>query len=238
MSELFTVANLMALITLTVMEIVLGVDNIVVLALVTGRLPKAQRPKAQRVGLGLAMIMRILLLLSIGLIMRMQQPLFAVLDHPISVRDLILLCGGLFLIWKSVREIHETTEGNEEKEPHRNGARSFSGAIAQILLLDLVFSLDSVITAIGMAQQVPVMIAAIVLAVLMMMVFAGPLSDFVGRHPSVKLLALAFLLMIGVLLIAEGLGKHIDRGYVYFAMAFSLLVELLNLRAGHRRAAS
>jgi predicted tellurium resistance membrane protein TerC len=235
-NDLFTFASLAALVTLTVMEIVLGVDNIVVLALVTGRLPKAQRPRAQRVGLGLAMIMRILLLLSIGLIMRMQQPLFTAFAHSVSIRDLILLCGGLFLIWKSVREIHETTEGSAEKEAHRRGATSFSGAIAQILLLDLVFSLDSVITAIGMAQQIPIMIAAIVLSVLAMMVFATPLSEFVSRHPSIKLLALSFLLLIGVLLLADGLGKHINRGYVYFAMAFSLIVELLNLRAGHRRA--
>jgi predicted tellurium resistance membrane protein TerC len=234
---LFTFANLAALLTLTVMEIVLGVDNIVVLALVTGRLPKAQRPRAQRVGLGLAMIMRILLLLSIGIIMRMQEPLFAVFAHPVSIRELILLGGGLFLIWKSVNEIHATTEGHGGKEAHTRGATSFSGAIVQILMFDLIFSLDSVITAIGMAQQIPVMVAAIILAVLAMMTFAGPLSDFVARHPSIKLLALAFLLLIGVMLLAEGVGRHIDRGYIYFAMAFSLLLELLNLRAGHRRTA-
>lgn len=237
MSDLFTLASLVALVTLTVMEIVLGVDNIVVLALVTGRLPREQRKKAQRAGLGLAMIMRILLLLSLGAIMRMQQPIFAVWAHPVSLRDLILLCGGLFLMWKSVHEIHETTEGSGAHAVATRGAASFHTAILQIVLLDLVFSLDSVVTAIGMAQQIPVMIAAIVLAVLAMMAFATPLSDFVSRHPSVKLLALAFLLLIGVMLLAEGIGKHIDRGYVYFAMAFSLLVELLNLRAGHRRTA-
>ncbi|HPO11841.1 MAG TPA: TerC family protein [Candidatus Hydrogenedentes bacterium] len=235
MHDLLTVESLIALVTLTALEIVLGIDNIVVLAVVTGRLPKAQQPKARQLGLGLAMFLRIGLLLSISFIMSMQQSLFTVLGHPVSGRDIILLGGGLFLIWKAVKEIHEKTEGDESEVSHARAAKSFASAIVQILLLDLVFSLDSVITAVGMAQRVPVMVAAIVLAVMVMMLFAGAVTGFVNRHPTIRMLALAFLLLIGVMLVAEGFGKHIEKGYIYFAMFFSLFVELLNLRAGRHR---
>ncbi len=232
MHDLLTVGNLVALLTLTALEIVLGIDNIVVLAVVTGRLPKNQQPKARQLGLSLAMFMRIGLLLSISAIMSMQRPLFTLWAHPVSGRDLILLGGGLFLIWKAVKEIHEKTEGGDSEAAHATAAKSFATAIIQIMLLDLVFSLDSVITAVGMAQRVPVMVAAIILAVLVMMLFAGAVTAFVNRHPTIRMLALAFLLLIGVMLVAEGFGKHIEKGYIYFAMAFSLFVEMLNLRAG------
>ncbi len=234
MYDLLTLESLIALITLTSLEIVLGIDNIVVLAVVTGRLPKHQQPRARRVGLGLAMFLRIGLLLSISFIMSMQQSLFTIFEHPVSGRDIILLGGGLFLIWKAVKEIHEKTEGGESEVSHARAAKSFASAIVQILLLDLVFSLDSVITAVGMAQRVPVMVAAIMLAVMVMMLFAGAVTAFVNRHPTIRMLALAFLLLIGVMLFAEGLGKHIEKGYIYFAMFFSLFVELLNLRASRR----
>jgi predicted tellurium resistance membrane protein TerC len=237
MADLFTLESLAALLTLTALEIVLGIDNIVVLAIITGRLEKKDRPRARRVGLGLAMLMRIALLLSITFIMSVQQPLFTLLEHPFNLRDLILIGGGLFLLYKSVKEIHDKSEG-EEEGAHYSAARSFKMAILQIILLDLVFSLDSVITAVGMAQRVPIMIAAIVVAIMVMMLFSGPITEFVNRHPSIRMLALAFLLLVGVMLISEGFGKHIDRGYIYFAMAFSLLVEMLNLRDRHRRSAA
>ena len=237
MLALFSFENLAALLTLTALEIVLGIDNIVVLAVVTGKLDPSVQSRARRIGLGLAMMMRIALLLSISLIMRAEQPLFSVFGHEVSGRELVLLAGGLFLIWKSVREMHHHVEGGAEEEASpSNAARSFSAALAQIVLLDIVFSLDSVITAVGMARQIPVMIAAIIIAVLIMMVFANAVSNFVNRHPTIRMLALAFLLLIGVMLLTEGLGKHFDRGYIYFAMAFSLGVELLNLRARSRRA--
>lgn len=235
MMDLFTFESLAALITLTGLEIVLGIDNIVVLAIITGRLPAKDRPRARRVGLSLAMLMRIALLLSITVIMSLQQPLFTFLDHAVSIRDVILIVGGLFLLWKSANEIYEKEESGEDATSV-TVARGFAAAILQIILLDLVFSLDSVITAVGMAQRVPIMVAAIVLAVMVMMLFAGAVSDFVNRHPSIRMLALAFLLLIGVMLIAEGLGKHIDKGYIYFAMAFSLFVEMLNIHAHHRHA--
>ncbi len=236
MMNLFSVENLAALLTLTALEIVLGIDNIVVLAVITGKLDRSIQPRARRIGLALAMLMRIALLLSLSLIMRAQQPLFSVIDHEVSGRDLVLLIGGLFLIWKSVREMHHHVEGCgiADELPSSKAARSFSAAIAQIVLLDIVFSLDSVITAVGMAQQISVMITAIVIAVLVMMIFADAVSNFVNRHPTIRMLALAFLLLIGVMLLSEGFGKHFDRGYVYFAMAFSLGVELLNLRARSR----
>ena len=234
LSDLLSIESLVALITLTSLEIVLGIDNIVVLAVITGKLDPSVQSRARRIGLALAMVMRIVLLLSISLIMKAEQPLFALFGHGVSGRDLVLIGGGLFLLWKSVREIHHDVEGKGEAEPLHHAAKSFSAAILQVVLLDLVFSLDSVITAVGMARQVPVMIAAIVLAVLVMMVFANSVSNFVNRHPTIKMLALAFLLLIGVMLLAEGFGKHVNRGYIYFAMAFSLLVELLNLRSAHR----
>ena len=240
MLELLTFENAVALLTLTGLEIVLGIDNIVILAIMSGRLPLEEQSKARRIGLGLAMIMRVALLLSISLIMRLQQPLVTLAGHAVTGRDMVLFGGGLFLLWKSVREIHEhSLTVNSPVEPTAPAyagkvARSFSVVIAQIVLLDIVFSLDSVITAVGMAQQVSVMVAAIVIAVLVMMLFANAICDFVNRYPTIRMLALAFLLLVGVVLIAEGAGKHIERGYIYFAMAFSLGVEILNLRFGER----
>ena len=220
-----------ALVTLTVLEIVLGIDNIVFISILAGKLPVPQQARARNLGLTLAMITRILLLLSLTWIMRLTAPLFAVFGREISGRDLILLVGGLFLIWKSTHEIHQRLEGESAAERTARGAVSMGGVLVQIALLDIVFSLDSVITAVGMANQVAIMIAAIMLAVGFMIFAAGPVSTFVERHPTVKMLALSFLLLIGVTLIAEGLGQHISKGYVYFAMAFSVFVEVLNLRA-------
>ena len=218
-----------ALLTLTVLEIVLGIDNIIFISILAGKLPAGEQPRARTMGLTLAMVTRILLLLSLTGIMRLTLPLFSPFGHPFSGRDLILLLGGLFLLWKSTREIHDKLEGEEGRQNVKAGA-TFGGVIVQIALLDIVFSLDSVITAVGMVRQVGVMIAAIVLAVLVMLVAAGPISNFVHRHPTLKMLALSFLLLIGVTLIADGLGQHIPKGYVYFAMGFSVFVESLNLR--------
>jgi predicted tellurium resistance membrane protein TerC len=235
--EFLTAENLVALLTLASLEIVLGIDNIVFISILTGKLDRSVQNKARRLGLFLAMFMRIALLLAISWIMKLTAPFFELLGHAVSGRDLILLGGGLFLIGKSTFEIHENMEApKEEKEKSHKAAATFFSAIVQILLLDLVFSLDSVITAVGMAKAVWVMIVAIVLAVLVMMIFAAVVGDFIERHPSIRVLALAFLLLIGVMLVAEGMGKHIERGYIYFAMGFSLLVELLNMRASKARA--
>ncbi len=218
-----------ALGTLTVLEIVLGIDNIVFISILAGKLPEKDRGRARRVGLSLAMIIRILLLLSITWVMGLTAPLFDVLGNAISGRDLILLIGGLFLLGKSTLEIHEKLEGAEGHGSARV-AKSFASVIIQILLLDIVFSLDSVITAVGMAEDVAVMILAVIIAVGVMLVSSGAISDFVDRHPTVKILALSFLLLIGVSLIGEGLDQHIPKGYIYFAMAFSVFVEMINLR--------
>jgi predicted tellurium resistance membrane protein TerC len=227
-----------SLLTLTAMEIVLGIDNIIFITILVGKLPTAQRSRARVAGLGLAMLTRILLLLSITWIMRLTRPLFTVLGREFAGRDLILLVGGLFLLAKSVHEIHDKLEGGGEEgaEQAGKGARSFVGIILQIAVLDIVFSLDSVITAVGMARHVQVMIAAIVIAVGVMMWAARPIGDFVHRHPTIKMLALSFLLLIGIMLVAESLGQHISRGYVYFAMAFAFFVEVLNLRMRKRSA--
>jgi len=238
MDWIFTAEAWTALITLTVLEVVLGIDNIVFISILAGKLPARRQARARTAGLGLAMITRILLLLSLTWIMRLTAPLFAVFGRDISGRDLILLTGGVFLIWKSVHEIHQRLEGETTAERTTRAAVSMSGVLVQIAILDIVFSLDSVITAVGMANQVAIMIAAIVLAVGFMMFASGPVSTFVDRHPTVKMLALSFLLLIGVTLIAEGLGQHISKGYVYFAMAFSVFVELLNLRARKGRVGS
>jgi predicted tellurium resistance membrane protein TerC len=221
--------SLIALLTLTVLEIVLGIDNIIFISILAGKLPKEQQNKARLTGLGLAMITRILLLFSIVWIMKLTLPLFTALGQKISGRDLILIGGGLFLIAKSTFEIHDKLEG---EEGHRSAkvAKSFASVIVQIILLDIIFSLDSVITAVGMVNNLMIMILAVVIAVGVMMVSAKSISDFVEKHPTVKMLALAFLLLIGVSLIAEGLGQHIPKGYIYFAMAFSVFVEMLNLR--------
>jgi predicted tellurium resistance membrane protein TerC len=218
-----------ALLTLTVLEIVLGIDNIVFISILAGRLPADRQSRARNIGLALAMITRILLLLSIKWVLGLTAPMFEVADKGISGRDLILIGGGLFLIAKSTHEIHDKLEGAEGESSGR-AAASFAGVIIQILLLDIVFSLDSVITAVGMVEDIAVMIAAVVIAVLVMLVSAGPISAFVDRHPTVKMLALSFLLLIGVSLIGEGLDQHIPKGYIYFAMAFSVFVEMINLR--------
>ena len=218
-----------ALLTLTVLEIVLGIDNIVFISILAGKLPLADRDRARKTGLFLAMFIRIALLFSITSVMRLTAPILTVFAQEISGRDLILIGGGLFLIAKSTHEIHEKLEG-EEGEASARAAASFAGVIVQILLLDIVFSLDSVITAVGMAEDLVVMILAVVIAVGVMLVSSGTISSFVERHPTVKMLALSFLLLIGVSLIGEGLDQHIPKGYIYFAMAFSIFVEMINLR--------
>jgi predicted tellurium resistance membrane protein TerC len=218
-----------ALATLTILEIVLGIDNIVFISILAGKLRQEDRARARRIGLSLAMFIRIALLWSISWVIRLTAPLFTVWTEEISGRDLILLIGGLFLIFKSTHEIHDKLEGDEAESSTRTAA-SFAGVIVQILLLDIIFSLDSVITAVGMAEDLAVMVLAVVLAVGVMLVSAGAISDFVERHPTVKMLALSFLLLIGVSLIAEGLDQHIPKGYIYFAMGFSIFVEMINLR--------
>jgi predicted tellurium resistance membrane protein TerC len=223
-----------AFFTLTVLEIVLGIDNIVFISILAGKLPAEQQAKARTLGLTLALGTRILLLLTLSWIVRLTSPLFTILEHPISGRDLILIGGGLFLIAKSTHEIHLKLEGESRTEIGTQP--SFSSVIIQILLLDVIFSLDSVITAVGMVDNVAVMIAAVVAAVLVMLVLAGGIGRFVDRHPTVKMLALSFLLLIGVTLVAEGFGQHIHKGYIYFAMAFSVFVELLNLRMQRKHA--
>jgi predicted tellurium resistance membrane protein TerC len=232
-----TADGLIALLTLSVLEIVLGVDNVVFIAILTGRLPAAQQPLARRVGLTLALVIRIGLLFAITWIMGLTRPLFAVLGHDVSGRDLILLGGGLFLIFKATWEIYDKLEVEHSEAAAGRGRAAFASVLVQILLLDIVFSLDSVITAVGMAEQVSIMVAAMVIAMVVMLVSMGAVSGFVERHPSVKILALAFLLLIGVMLVAEGFGQHVSKGYIYFAMAFSLLVELLNLRYRKKRKA-
>jgi predicted tellurium resistance membrane protein TerC len=230
MTDLLTAEAAIALVTLTALEIVLGIDNIIFISILAGKLPARQQPRARKLGLALAMGTRVLLLISLAWIMRLTAPLFEVLGKEISGRDLILGIGGLFLIWKSVREIHERLEGPIGSTHAAPQSVTFNGVLVQIALLDVVFSLDSVITAVGMANQISIMITAVVLAVAFMMFAAGPVSSFVERHPTVKMLALSFLLLIGVTLIAESLDQHIPKGYIYFAMAFSVMVEMLNLR--------
>lgn len=218
-----------AFVTLLGLEIVLGIDNVVFISILAGKLPAEQQPKARYVGLGLAMFMRIALLFSISWVIRLTAPLFAVFGHEISGRDLILIVGGFFLLAKATREIHQKLEG-EEGHTSVRVKPSFSSVIIQVLLLDIVFSLDSVITAVGMVDDISIMISAVVIAVGFMMVFAAPISNFVERHPTFKMLALSFLLLIGFTLIAEGWDRHIPKGYIYAAMAFSVFVEALNLR--------
>jgi predicted tellurium resistance membrane protein TerC len=221
-----------ALVTLSAMEIVLGIDNVVFLAILVGRIPqKQQRERLRKIGLGVALVLRIALLLSISWMMGLTKPWFTILNEEISGRDVILLVGGLFLIGKAAHEMYAKLEGDDAEPGMRPATPPSSWLILiQIALVDVVFSLDSVITAVGMARDIPVMIAAMIIAVGAMLVFAGKVSDFVDRHPSIKLLALSFLLLIGVMLVAEGMGRHIPKGYIYFAMAFALGVELLNMR--------
>jgi predicted tellurium resistance membrane protein TerC len=217
------------LLTLTALEIVLGIDNVIFISILAGKLPAGQQQKARTVGLALAMITRILLLLSLSFIVRLTKPLFDVMGHDVSGRDLVLILGGLFLLAKSTHEIHDKLEGGHGEGSVRV-APSLTSVLIQIMLLDVVFSLDSVITAVGMVSQLSVMIIAVVIAVAFMMFFSGAISTFVDRHPTVKMLALSFLLMIGLMLVAEGLHQHIPKGYVYFSMAFSVFVEVLNIR--------
>jgi predicted tellurium resistance membrane protein TerC len=220
--------------TLTLLEIVLGIDNVIFISILASKLPREQQSKARYIGLGLAMVMRILLLFSLSWIIRLTAPLFEVLGQEISGRDLVLLIGGLFLIAKATHEIHERLEG-EEGEASAKVAPSLRSVLIQIMLLDIVFSLDSVITAVGMVDEIGVMVSAVVLAVAFMMAFAGPISEFVERHPTVKMLALSFLILIGVSLVAESFEQHIPKGYIYFAMAFSVMVEFLNLRMKRKK---
>ena len=237
MEGLLTADAIIALITLTVLEIVLGVDNVIFISILAGKLPADQQDRARKVGLMAAMLMRIALLFSLAWIVRLTEPIVTILGRGISGRDLILLGGGLFLLAKATREIHEKLEG-EEGEMTARVAPSFGAVIGQIMLLDIVFSLDSVITAVGMADQLAVMVLAVMIAVGIMMVSAASISRFVNEHPTVKVLALSFLLLIGASLIAEGLGTHIPKGYIYFAMAFSVFVEMINLRAAKKRKAA
>jgi len=224
----------LALATLTVLEIVLGIDNIIFITILCGRLPEHQRARARTIGLALAMLTRIALLLSLAWMMTLTAPLFT-LGKDISGRDLILIGGGLFLLWKSVHEIHNSLEGEEEQRDLKSAVVSFGSVITQIAIIDLVFSLDSVITAVGMVEQVPIMVIAIVAAVGVMLFAAGPIGEFVDRHPTIKMLALSFLILVGVALIGEGWGLHIPKGYLYFAMAFSVAVEMLNIRMRRAR---
>jgi predicted tellurium resistance membrane protein TerC len=233
MDAFLTSEGLLALVTLTFLEIILGVDNVIFISILSGKLPPSEQLRARRTGLLAAMLMRVALLMSIAWIVRLTTPIVTVFSQEISGRDLILLGGGLFLMGKATIEIHERLEG-EEGHSSARVAPSFAAVIGQIMLLDIVFSLDSVITAVGMADSIPVMVAAVVLSVAIMMVAAEPISTFVSRHPTVKVLALAFLLLIGVSLVGEGFGLHIPKGYIYFAMGFSVGVEMVNLRVrGH-----
>jgi predicted tellurium resistance membrane protein TerC len=225
-----------ALATLTALEIVLGIDNIIFISILTGKLPRRRQPRARVTGLGLAMISRIGLLLTLTWIMGLTRPLLSVLGNPISGRDLILIGGGLFLLVKSTLEIHEKLEGKEARRTARVSS-SYAGILIQIILLDIVFSFDSVITALGMADQVVIMIIAIVIAVIFMMFASGTIGRFVETHPTIKVLALSFLFLIGIVLIADGFGRHIPKGYIYFSLAFSAGVEMINLRIRKRRSA-
>ena len=224
-----------ALLTLCALEIVLGIDNLIFISILAGKLPEEQQPKARLVGLSLALVMRVALLFSISWIMGLTKDLFTVFDVGVSGRDIVLLLGGLFLIYKSVKEIHDKVEDNELGPGRKKAILSFKTVVFQIVIIDIVFSLDSVITAVGMVDELGVMVAAVVISMIIMILAAGKLSDFVNRNPAVKVLALAFLLMIGLALIAEGLDFHIPKGYIYFAMAFAVFVEFINMRTGSRR---
>jgi len=232
-----TVDGLVALVTLTVLEVVLGIDNVIFISILSGKLPAREQDRARRIGLLAAMVMRILLLMSIAWITRLTEPLVTIFNRGLSGRDLILVIGGLFLLFKATREIHEKLEGVEGEVTARV-APSLSAVIAQIMLLDIVFSIDSVITAVGMAEHLSIMVAAVVIAVAIMMFSAGTVSRFVDAHPTVKVLALSFLLLIGCSLVAEGFGTHVPKGYIYFAMGFSVFVESINIRISKQRRAS
>lgn len=238
MLDLLTVSNLIALLTLTSLEIVLGIDNIVFIAIIAGRLPEHDRRTARLVGLSVAIITRLLLLLTLSLLASLTEPVITIAEQPFSGRDIVLILGGIFLIYKATKEIHEKTM-KEESELHINDPKrtpTLRGIVCQIVLIDLIFSLDSVITAVGMTNNLPVMGLAIILAVIVMLIFSGAIVHFIEANPTVKMLALTFLLMIGFVLVIDGFGHHVEKGYIYFAMGFSLLVEMLNLRASKSKA--
>jgi len=235
MEAFFSTEIMMSLLTLTVMEVVLGIDNIIFISLLAGRLPPEQRDKARQLGLGLAAVMRVGLLFGVAWLASLTAPLFQVAGIDISVKSLILLAGGLFLLYKSTKEIHHKIEQADESGPKAGLSMTFASVIAQIILIDLVFSIDSIITAIGMTQNTLIMIIANLVALALMIIFGKSIGDYVDKHPSIKMLALSFLLMIGVLLVAEAFTYKIPKGYLYFAMAFSVIVEMLNLRAGARK---
>ncbi len=236
MAEIFTTDNLVSFLTLTLLEIVLGIDNIVFLSILTGKLPRADQARARAIGLSLALVLRLGLLFVLSWIMGLTEPLISLVGHGFSGRDLILLGGGVFLIGKSAHEIYDKLEVEHPAEgPPPAGRGAFAFVLAQMLVLDVVFSLDSVITAVGMAKDIRIMAAAMVVAVGVMLVSAGAVAGFVNRHPSMKVLALSFLLLIGVMLLVEGMGQHVDKGYIYVAMAFAFAVELLNMRLRRKR---
>ncbi|MCX8996888.1 TerC family protein [Rhizobiaceae bacterium BDR2-2] len=226
-----------ALVTLIVMEVVLGIDNLIFISILTNKLPAHQREKARRIGIGLALVMRLALLGTVAWIVQLTTPVFTLFDHPFSWKDMILIAGGLFLVWKATREIHHNVDPVDHKEDMVGGpvVQSFAAAIGQILLLDLVFSVDSIITAVGMTPHLPIMVVAVVVAVTVMLLAATPLANFIEKNPTIVMLALAFLLMIGMTLIAEGMGFHVPKGYIYAAMTFSALVEALNMLARRKR---
>ncbi len=238
MLELLTLSNLIALLTLTSLEIVLGIDNIVFIAIIAGRLPEHDRRTARLVGLSVAIVTRLLLLLTLSLLASLTEPVITIAEQPFSGRDIVLILGGIFLIYKATKEIHEKTM-KDESELHINDPKrtpTLRGIVCQIVLIDLIFSLDSVITAVGMTNNLPVMGLAIILAVIVMLIFSGAIVHFIEANPTVKMLALTFLLMIGFVLVIDGFGHHVEKGYIYFAMGFSLLVEMLNLRASKSKA--
>lgn len=237
--ELFTIANLIAVVTLSAMEIVLGIDNVVFVAIIAGRAKPEDRDRVRKIGLALGVLLRVILLFSLGWLASLTTPLFTIMDKGFTGKDLVLLFGGLFLLFKSVKEIHHKVEGPGEHPAtaHASVGLTFGSAIAQIAVIDLVFSLDSVITAVGMVQNVWVMVIAVLVSAVVMISASGPISRFVDRHPTIKMLALSFLVLIGVMLIAEGCGQHFNKTYIYFAMAFSLAVELLSMRARSKAAA-
>ncbi|TIQ37377.1 MAG: TerC family protein [Mesorhizobium sp.] len=226
-----------ALLTLVVLEVVLGIDNLIFISILTNKLPEAQRARARRLGISAALVMRLILLATISIIVQLTTPVFTAFGHGFSWRDLILIAGGLFLVWKATKEIHHTVDPQDHQDTMVGGAlqMSLAGAIFQILLLDLVFSIDSIITAVGMTDEIAIMYIAVIVAVSAMMLAAGPLADFIARNPTIVMLALGFLLMIGMTLIADGMGYHVPKGYIYAAMGFSALVEGLNMLARHRR---
>ncbi len=231
MEELFTPAAGVAFLTLTAMEVVLGIDNIIFISILVTKLPKALQGKARRLGISLALIFRLILIFSLSWLMSLTQPLFTAFGHEVSGRDLILIFGGLFLIAKSVYEIHEKLEsGPADELSHAGGTANFVSVVVQISLIDIIFSLDSVITAVGMSNQIPIMVAAVLVSLFVMAISARPVGDFVHKHPTIKILALSFLVLIGTMLLMDGLGTHVNKGYIYFAMAFSVVVEMLNLR--------